>query len=416
MKLSLFGRSLMALFASLVLGLGMTACGGGTIGYMWVLGQEYNQIVGFKVDEYSGNLTEVPAAPFASNGSMPVSLVVKSGGRYVYVINQGVGGSAAGKGSGQSIALFSVGGDGTLTYQLSYQTQGYVSEWAQMDSSGSYLFVLDKYSPGLNTSTGLYNAPNTDGVGAITVFSSDATTGRLTLVLNAQSKDPDGINRPFFEVGASPFMMKSIAGCLYTVNGADQTISPYAIGSGGQLAFGNTKTFITHAGDITSINGGGSLVFLTDAASNKIFGYQSASGCTLQALNGGTTQNTVGTSNPSYSLLDAKNSYLYVLNQSSTNTGTGTTGFSSISAFFINPSNEELQEVSPGNTFTVGSNPVCMVEDPSSQYMYVSNHNDGTITGKSFNSTTGELAQLKHGSTFPATGQAGCLVISGATD
>jgi hypothetical protein len=91
MKLSLFGRSLMALFASLVLGLGMTACGGGTIGYMWVLGQEYNQIVGFKVDEYSGNLTEVPAAPFASNGSMPVSLVVKSGGRYVYVINQGVG-------------------------------------------------------------------------------------------------------------------------------------------------------------------------------------------------------------------------------------------------------------------------------------------------------------------------------------
>jgi 6-phosphogluconolactonase (cycloisomerase 2 family) len=147
MKLSLFGRSLMALFASLVLGLGMTACGGGTIGYMWVLGQEYNQIVGFKVDEYSGNLTEVPAAPFASNGSMPVSLVVKSGGRYVYVINQGVGGSAAGKGSGQSIALFSVGGDGTLTYQLSYQTQGYVSEWAQMDSSGSYLFVLDKYSP-----------------------------------------------------------------------------------------------------------------------------------------------------------------------------------------------------------------------------------------------------------------------------
>ncbi len=392
----------------------MTACGGGTIGYMWVLGQEYNQIVGFKVDDYSGNLTEVPGAPFNSEGSVPVSIIVKSGGRYVYVINQGVGGSAAGKGTGQSVALFSVGGDGTLTFQQSYQTQGYVSQWAQMDSSGTYLFVLDKYSPGVD-SNGIYDAANTDGLGSITVFAADATTGRLTLVTNAQIKDPDGINRPFFEVGASPFMMKSLAGCLYTVNGADQTISPYSIGSGGQLAFAGPQYFITTAQTITSINGSGSYVFLTDSKTNRIYGYQSGSSCNLTALNGGSIANTVNTSNPSYSLLDAKNEYLYVLNQSSTNTGTNGT-YSSISAFFLNPSNLELQEVSPGQTYSVGSGPVCMVEDPSSQYMYVSNHNDGTITGKSFNSTTGELSQLKRGSTFPAAGQAGCLAISGSTD
>jgi hypothetical protein len=109
MKLSFVGRWSMALFASLALGLGMTACGGGTIGYMWVLGQQYNQIVGFKVDQYSGNLTEVPGAPFASNGSVPVSIVVKQGGRYVYVVNQGSACPAAGCGTGpntgQSIAL-----------------------------------------------------------------------------------------------------------------------------------------------------------------------------------------------------------------------------------------------------------------------------------------------------------------------
>ncbi len=105
-----------------------------------------------------------------------------------------------------------------------------------------------------------------------------------------------------------------------------------------------------------------------------------------------------------------------MLNQSSTNTSTGGTPYSSISAFFINPANLQLNEVSPGQTFTVGSGPVCMVEDPSSQYMYISNHNDGTITGKSFSSTTGELSQLKRGSTFTATGQAGCLAISGSID
>jgi hypothetical protein len=291
MKLSLFGRWSMALFASLVLGLGMTACGGGTIGYMWVLGQEYNQIDGFKIDDYSGNLTEVPGAPFASNGSMPVSLVVNSGGRYVYVINQGSGGSAAGRGTGSSIALFSVGGDGTLTFQQAYQSQGYVSQWAQMDSSGTFLYVLDKYSPGLNPQTGLYDAPNTDGRGSITVFAADPTSGRLTLVLNSSVK-VNSINIPFFEVGPSPFMMKALAGCVYTVDGGDQTIYPYTVGTAGQLnntGFGEIQPKTGNI-NITSINNpnngsGGSYIFLTDSNANQILGFQSTGSCNLAPLN-----------------------------------------------------------------------------------------------------------------------------------
>ncbi len=51
----------MALVATAALGLGMTACGGGTIGYMWVLGTYYNQISGFKIDDYTGNLTAITA-------------------------------------------------------------------------------------------------------------------------------------------------------------------------------------------------------------------------------------------------------------------------------------------------------------------------------------------------------------------
>jgi 6-phosphogluconolactonase (cycloisomerase 2 family) len=421
MKLSLFGRWLMALFASMVLGLGMTACGGGTIGYMWVLGQEYNQIGGFKIDDYSGNLTEVAGAPFSSNGSMPVSLVITSGGRYVYVINQGIGGSAAKAGAGQTVALFSVGGDGTLTFQQSYQSEGYVSQWAQLSSDSSYLYVLDKYSPGYiapNTAgyppVGGYIGPNTDGRGGITVFAVDATTGRLTLVTNPNNKLND-INTPFFEVGQSPFMMKLSAGCLYTVDAGDQSIFPYAVGTGGPLNVVSPQYFYPGAENITSINGSSSYIFLTDSGSNRLFGFQSGGSCTLSALNGGTTMNTLGTSMPVYSLLDSKSKYLYVLNQSTTNTTT-TVPYSSISAFIINASNQELTEIVPGQTYPVGSSPVCMVEDPSGQYMYISNHNDGTITGKQFDPNTGELSQLKRGSTFPTVGQTGCLAVSGSVD
>ncbi len=429
MKLSLVGRLSMALVASLALGLGATSCSVGTIGYMWVLGQEYNQVAGFKVDQYSGNLTETPGSPISSNGSVPVSLVVKSGGRYVYVINQGVGGSANGAGSGQTIALYSVGGDGTLTFQQLYQSQGYVSLWAQMDSSGSYLYVLDKYSPGLNTNPGPdfghYNAPNTDGNGSITAFASDPTTGRLTLITNSQTQI-NGENTTFWEVGGSPVMSKSQGGCLYTVNGTpnsagNQTVTPYSVGSGGQLVFTTTgnitinRTNSNVATNITSINGSGSFMFLTDATSNVLYGYQTTGSCNLTALNGGTTSLASyfpNTSDPVYSLVDSTGRYLYIANNSTTSTQT-TTPNSTVSALTINPTNQELQPII-GSPYTSGSGPICMAEDPSNQYLYISNFNDGTITGYQLNNTTGELSTLTRGSTFTAVGKASCMVISGA--
>jgi 6-phosphogluconolactonase (cycloisomerase 2 family) len=426
MKLSLVGRWSMALFASLALGLGMTACGGGTIGYMWVLGQQYNQVVGFKVDDFTGNLTEIVGSPFSSNGSVPVSIIVKSGGRYIYVINQGVGGSAAGPGTGQTIALYSVGGDGTITFQESYASQGYVSEWAQMDTSGSFLYVLDKYSPGLNTQTNLYNAKNTDGNGAITAFAADASTGRLTLITNSQTQGTGpntGVNTPFWEVGQAPIMSKTMSSCLYTVNtglsNGTQSITPFQIGTGGQLLFTTTGNIaIGQASgtptNITSINGSTTFAFLTDFANNVLYGYQSTGACNLTALNGGTTANLSGTSGPVYSMIDSTGKYLYVVNNSSTSTSP-TTPFSSISAFFIVPTNQELQPIT-GAPYTVGSGPTCIVEDPTNQYIYTSNFTAGTITGKTLNPTTGELSDLSKGSTFTATGMASCLVISGSVE
>ncbi len=410
MKLSLFGRFAMALLASLALGLGMTACGGGTIGYMWVLGQQYNQIAGFKIDDFTGNLTQIPGSPFPSNGSVPISLVIKPGGRYVYVLNQGTGGSGTSKGSGSGIALYTVGGDGTLTFQLSYQSQGSVPQWLQMDGTGNFLYVLDKYSPGYQPDP---TKPNYDINGSITVFQSDSSTGRLTLVTNAQTT-VNNVNTTYFEVGSQPFMMKSQGGCLFTVNGADQTISPYVTNSSnGQLTFGTTQTISTGASKITSINGNATYMFLTDSNSNSLFEYSVGSGCTLTSTTGASYPNITGTSNPVYSLIDNSNKYVYVLNQSAISNNP-TVANSTISAFNI-LSNGQLQQLSTA-PYTAGSGPVCMVEDPTNQYMYISNHNDGTVTGKLFDPTTGNLSQLPRGPVFPAAGLANCLAVSGAVD
>jgi 6-phosphogluconolactonase (cycloisomerase 2 family) len=409
MKLSLFGRWSMALFASLALGLGMTACGGGTIGYMWVLGQEYNNIAGFKIDDYTGNLTQIINSPFASNGSTPVSIVVKPGGRYVYVINQGKGGTATSAGAGQSIALYSVGGDGTLNYQQSYFTQGYISQWAQMDATGTYLYVLDKYSP------------DGSGFGSISAFTSDPNTGRLALITNTNGCGT-GTCPTVFDVGQSPFMMKTAGGCLFTVNQASPSnISQYAVGSGGvltQAGLGSSTTISPTPGQITSITATGSNVYLTDGKNDVIYQYTVGTNCSL--IDGlTTTQGPSGNvpafanvTNPSWTLVDSTGKYLYVLNQSSTSTITGTP-FSSITAYTINATNQQLTPIA-GAPYTVGSGPVCMSEDPTNQYMYISNFNDGTVTGKVLDPNTGELSSLTRGSTFTSVGQSSCLAISGA--
>jgi 6-phosphogluconolactonase (cycloisomerase 2 family) len=420
MKLSLFGRISLALFASLILGLGMTGCGGGTIAYLWVLGTQSNPsqsvIVGFKVDDYTGNLTAIPHSPFASNGVNPLSIVVKPGGRFIFVLNQGTGGSAAGPGQSAGVSVFAVSGEGALTYQATYQSEGYVPQWIQLDSTGTYLYVLDKYSPGYNALTGQYTAPNTDGFGSITAFSIDATTGRLSLVTNSTILN-NNINTPFFEVGGSPFMMKSLGSCMLTVNSADNSISPYTFSTGGQLAFtGSTGRYVVPgANHISSINGGGSYVYLTDSGANTILPFTLGTGCTLSPVTGGAVANEAGTSDPVYSLIDSTGKYLYVLDHTQVTSGSSTQPFSYISAYTVNATNGQLSPISDA-PYTVGSGPVCEVEDPTNQYLYISNFNDGTVTGKLLDPTTGRLEQLSRGSTFTATGQATCLALSGSVD
>src|SRR5579875_2245692 len=263
MKLSWFGRLALALFASLALGLGMSACGGGTIAYLWVAGTQYNQIAAFKVDDYTGNLTQAPHQPFASQGSNPIMVLVKSGGRFVYVLNQGTlpstctsAATCPTKWTGSGVAVFSVGGDGSLTFLESYQSQGFEPMWMQFDSTNGYLYVLDQYSPGPLSASGVQTA-NTDGLGSITAYSIDPNTGRLTLVQNNQSTPPNSASPTFWEVGASPFMMKSLGNCLFTVNSADQSITLYSQGSSGQLVTSTTGVFHPNASSISSINGSG---------------------------------------------------------------------------------------------------------------------------------------------------------------
>ena len=403
MTLSRIGRITMALLVSVAMGLGMTSCGGGTVGFMWVLGTSSNQIGGFKIDDYTGNLTSVVGSPFSSKGTNPVMLTLKSGGRYLYVLNAGDATGTTG-----SFALYSVGGDGVLAYQQSYTSQGTFPVWITTDSTGSFLFVLDQHSPAYDGVT--------DVNGSITAFSLDANTGRPSLITNAQVKNAAGTQLTYFEVGNTPTQMRNTASCIYTLDSGDQTIFPYALGSAnGQLTQPTNSTISLNTANATSVNIGGSYVYVTDAGSTNggpgsILPYTQGSNCALSPVTGGTVANLPTASYPIQTINTSDGKYVYVLNHS-----TATTSYanSSVSAFTIQ-TNGQLQQIASdtNNPYSVGAGPICLAIDPTNQYLYTTNQIASTVTGKRLSNQYGYLSDLTRGSSFPTVAAPSCLVIS----
>jgi len=220
-------------------------------------------------------------------------------------------------------------------------------------------------------------------------------------------------------VGEMPRMLALAGSCVFTLNSdTNQTVFPYISGTSGQLTLTTNSTITSGATRATSIIAGGTGIYITDAGPadqttpGQILPFTVGSSCALNTITGGPTQNLSPAANPVYTLVDSKNKYLYVANQSSTNS---TTPNSSISAFTI-LSNGTLQFIpDQSNPYPIGGGPVCMVEDPSNQYLFTSN-GDGTVTGKILDQRSGELSNLSRGSTFTATGQATCLAVSGNVD
>jgi 6-phosphogluconolactonase (cycloisomerase 2 family) len=424
MKLSGNGRLVLACAVSGALALGMTSCGGGTIGYLWVMEAKAagngagNTITGFKVDNYSGNLTEMVHSPFSSGGANPVMGVVRPGGRYLYVLNQNDGVN--------SVAQFSVGGDGVLTFQQAFASQGGTPQWMDIDSSGSYLYVLDSVSPArvtTGTTTTTPNCTSATGLlaapcGSVTVFAIDSNTGRLTLVQN-QSVKVNGTFLTYTSTGPQPSRIKAMtSGSVIVVNG-DQTVTSLTVGTGGQLTVGANSTQVidqptvgqTVPYNYTSITSGGIYVYLTDGTNNRILQYTVSSSGVLQPVTGGIVNNFVAGVTPVWTYTDSSNKFLYVLNQNNSST---TSPKSSIAAYTIQSNGNLTQQSNNLNPYPVGAGPVCMVEDPTKQWVYISNQ-DGTVSGYHIDHDRGTLNNLIHGSTFQAQGKPACLVISGIT-
>jgi 6-phosphogluconolactonase len=444
MKFRKFGRICLALAVSLGTGLGVTSCSTNhTVGYFYTTGSQYNQISGFKIDNNVGNLTPVPNSPFASGGVNPIKVLTANAGKFLYVLNAGCGGTSqiacpsgtAASDSGANISLFTIGGQGAVSFQAAYTSQGNNPISIQTDSSGTHLFVLDSTVTDPTTCPSYVPGDSTTICGDITSFNIDPNTGRLSLITNQGVKNGNGTNLSYFPVGSAPinFYVTPSNSFIYTIERGytgncsvvpppvactqdpPQAVFVYA-NSSGQLTLTPNTPIPSGATELSYIYvSAKENVYLIDAQNGttpgQILPYTIGTNGALQSLVGGQVANSGTVANPGPMIVDHQGKFLYLTNMGPNLTATSEA--SSVSAFFIDPTNSRLTPLATSVPFGSGSSPRCILEDPSNQYLYTANYSDSTVTGAVINSSTGTLTTLRKNTSFGAAGQPTWCTASG---
>jgi len=202
-----------------------------------------------------------------------------------------------------------------------------------------FLYVANKNNSTATAQPSLY------GLGSISAFSVNATTGALTAVAGNQA---DGT----FEAGTTPSAMAS---------------TPL-----------------------------GQFVYVTDSANNQLISYVVQSNGALLYSQVGPTRTDVF---PDAVVVDPRGQYVYVANYTA----------GDVSAYTINLGTGYPTGVAAAGSYATGTGPTCVFVEPSlARYVYTTNFLDNTITGFTLNPNTGTLATVQN-NPFPAAGQPTCI-------
>ena len=445
MKFTKFGKALLISALSAGVILCVTSCVRSyTVGYLYVTGTVTAQsngsgiISGYKIDHNTGFLTPINGLPVSSGGANPGRAVLVTGSRFMYILNQGVnaqGGATcttANPCANSNITEFAVGGNGILSPQETFFPVGINPIRLLGDSSGNYLIVLDHDSPN-NANCKLALGPSATTCGAIEVWQISQTTGRLTLVVNAQVTVSGGSPLTYFPVPANPIDFVLAPGYVLTLSGTSSTgdsVFPYVYSaSSGQLTLGQNSPQPLNIKQANAIVNASGVIYVLDNESvtigtggtfaagvypGQILPFTVGNNGALQADTGGVIPDDTTLANPNYILVESKQKFVYVTNQG--NNVLGTNAQSGITGYFLTTSPAyQLSFLAP-STYGSGAGPQCIVEDPSDQFIYEANFYDSTITGRVVDPNDGVLNPLKVANSYKLQGPANWCLVDGRTD
>jgi 6-phosphogluconolactonase (cycloisomerase 2 family) len=446
MKFKKLGKALLMSALSAGVILSVSSCVQSyTVGYLYVTGTVTSQsggngiISGFRIDHNTGKLNPIDGLPISSGGANPGRAVLIIGSKFLYVLNRGVnaqGGTTcttANPCQNSNIEEFAVGGNGILTPQETFYTQGINPFRILGDSSGNYLYVLDHDAPDSNAYTGKNVTTNSctlalatpTSCGDITAFQINQTTGRLQLVVNAQVTSANGSALPYFPVPANSIDFLFASNYFLILSGTPTTgdsVFPYSYGSNGQLTVSQNSSQPLNIEQGTAIVSASGYVYVLDnepitvngtTSPSQILPFTVGTGGALQAQTNGIVADDPTLSNPIYVLAESKGKFLYVLNEG--NNINTTNPQSGLAGYVLDPSQHTLSFIA-GEPFGTGSGPQCIVEDPSDQFIYEADFNDSSIYGRTVDPNAGVLRNLVVNSSYPLQGPAAWCLVDGRTN
>ena len=445
MKFTKFGKALLMSALSAGVILSVTSCVQSyTVGYLYVTGTVTAQssgngvISGFTIDHNTGKLNSIDGLPISSGGANPGRSVLLIGSKFLYVLNRGVnaqGGSVcttANPCENSNISEFAVGGNGILTFQGAFYTQGINPFRIVSDNTGNYLYVLDHDAPS-NSACALALGAGVTSCGDITAFQINQTTGRLQLVVNAPVTAANGSALPYFPVPGNPIDFVYSSTYILTVSGTPATsdsVFPYTTNSSnGQLTVSQNTSQPLNIKQATAIVSGSGFIYVLDnepitiapggtgsftagTYPSQILPFSVGTGGALQAQTGGIVPDDPTLSNPVYLIVESKGKFLYVINEGN-NTNT-TNSQSGIAGYVIDPSTHQLSFIA-GEPWGSGAGPQCVLEDPSDQFLYQADFNDSSITGRVVDPNSGVLNNLRVATNYALPGPAAWCLVDGRT-
>jgi 6-phosphogluconolactonase len=349
----------------------------------------------YAVDYQIGSLTPLADSPIQA-GRNPVTLVASPNGLNLYVVNH----------DDSSVGEYSIGTDGKIYLQNTYNVTGSMATAIAIDSVGKFLYVTFTYQLGPNGQQ-LYS-PASPGPGGVTIFPINADGSLGTPATQNVGNNPVGIvvSRPttggtavfayVVDQEDSPqatvlgFSQNLTTGALTPVPGT--SITTDSTGKTVATGFGAGTTPSAIAEDPSA-----RFVYITDQATNQLYGNVVSSNGALVAMTNGPFATGIF---PVGVTIDPRGEFLYVANLTS----------STVSAYAINTATgTPVGSVGSASTAT-DTSPTCVAIEPAlGIYLYTSNNLANTVSAMQLDPHNGGLKQVQN-TPFPTSGLPTCAV------
>ncbi len=298
--------------------------------FLYLASLNDNEVVGFSIDQTTGDLTSVGAPSPAGEGAGAIP-AFSPDGKFLYVMNQN---PPVGMTSGNSVSVYSINQtSGALTEVTGspFSTGGTNPTWISFRPDGKFAYVANS------------NNGSSSTAGTVSVFSVNTTTGALTV----QGSPVPAENWP------SDLTIDAAGTHLYVPNRASHSISEFSIdATTGALT--NVGTAGTGLGpQLVVIEPTGKYAYVSSSYANDVYGYSidPASGV-LTALSGNPFVTGASGAKPLFINIDNSGQFAYTANN----------GTAQIAGFTIDPSTGALTSL--GTPVTTGNGPFVVSISP----------------------------------------------------